>query len=214
VDGSSVKTFYYGCGGYITKGRSICQMNAIPQKVLEKTVIKVVLDFYKPYLEKGGRKKLAQAVKDQIGAEAKEFVAARKRAHSELKNIDKTINNLLDNITSANRQFVDRRLGELQQEKLKLEFRLEELDRLSLSRDEINGIVSDSMKFLAGLEFVLREGVPQEKLVALRQCIEKISIDKPAGQIKLAIYLVPAGNLQATLESKASILSRTPRSKS
>jgi hypothetical protein len=144
-------------------------------------------------------------VKDQIGAEAKEFVAARKRAHSELKNIDKTINNLLDNITSANRQFVDRRLGELQQEKLKLEFRLEELDRLSLSRDEINGIVSDSMKFLAGLEFVLREGVPQEKLVALRQCIEKISIDKPAGQIKLAIYLVPIGNLQATRESAASI---------
>ncbi|MHC4071960.1 MAG: hypothetical protein ACYSWW_13815 [Planctomycetota bacterium] len=110
-----------------------------------------------------------------------------------------------DSTSSSNREFVDQRLGELQQDKLQLETRLEELDRLSLSRDEINSMVSDSMKFLAGLEFTLREGVPQEKLVALRQCIEKTSVNKPAGQVKLAIYLVPVGNLQAIRESKASI---------
>ncbi|MHC4586921.1 MAG: recombinase zinc ribbon domain-containing protein, partial [Planctomycetota bacterium] len=40
---------YYACGGYITKGRSICEMNAIGQKVLEEMVIKMVLDFYKPF---------------------------------------------------------------------------------------------------------------------------------------------------------------------
>ena len=38
LDGTRVKTFYYGCGGYIAKGRSICEMNAIPQKALEETV--------------------------------------------------------------------------------------------------------------------------------------------------------------------------------
>ncbi len=180
-------------------------MNAIPQKVLEETVIRIVLGSYKPFLEKGGRKKLAEAVKAQIGSEAEEFVAARKRAQRQLNEIDATINNLLDNITSANREFVDRRLGELKQQKYQLEARLEELDRISLSRDEINGIVSDLMKFLAGLEFVLREGVPQEKLVALRQCVQKISVDKPSGKITLAIYLVPVGNLPATRASTASI---------
>jgi len=180
-------------------------MNALPQKVLEETAIRIVLGSYKPFLEKGGRKKLAEAVKAQIGSEAEEFVAARKRAQRQLNEIDATINNLLDNITSANREFVDRRLGELKQQKYRLEARLEELDGLSLSRDEINGIVSDSMKFLAGLEFVLCEGLPQEKLVALRQCVQKISVNKPAGQIKLAIYLVPIGNLQATRDSTAPI---------
>jgi len=204
-DGTRTKTFYYGCGGYISKGRSICEMNALPQKVLEETAIRIVLGSYKPFLEKGGRKKLAEAVKAQIGSEAEEFVAARKRAQRQLNEIDATINNLLDNITSANREFVDRRLGELKQQKYRLEARLEELDGLSLSRDEINGIVSDSMKFLAGLEFVLCEGLPQEKLVALRQCVQKISVNKPAGQIKLAIYLVPIGNLQATRDSTAPI---------
>ena len=90
---------------------------------------------------------------------------------------------------------MDWRLGELQRQKRQLEARLDELDRLSLSRDEIKGIVSDSMKFLAGLEFVLGEGVPQEKLVALRQYTEKIGVDKPNVAIKLSIYLVPSGNL-------------------
>ena len=157
------------------------------------------------FLDKGGRKKLAEAVKAQIGSEAEEFVAARKRAQRQLNKIDKTINNLLDNITSANREFVDKRLGALKQEKYQLEARLEELDQLSLSRDEINSIVLDSMKFLAGLEFILRQGLSQEKLVALRQCVKKIEINKPAGEIQLAIYLVPAGNLQATQECKTSI---------
>ena len=55
---------------------------------------------------------MAEAVKAQIGSEAEEFVAARKRAQRELDKISKTINNLLDNIASANREFVDQRLGE------------------------------------------------------------------------------------------------------
>ncbi|MFC1603739.1 zinc ribbon domain-containing protein [Planctomycetota bacterium] len=73
-----MKTFYYGCGGYIAKGRSICEMNAIPQKVVEETVIKMVLDFYRWLLGKGGRTELAEAVRALIGSEAEEFVAARK----------------------------------------------------------------------------------------------------------------------------------------
>jgi len=48
-------------------------------------------------------------------------------------------------------------------------------------------------------------GLPQEKLVVLRQCIERIFIDKPAGIIQLRIRLVPAGNLQATKEVKISV---------
>ncbi len=61
------------------------------------------------------------------------------------------------------------------------------------------------MQFLGGLEFTLHNGLPQEKLVALRQCIEKIWVNKPAGEIKLAIYLVPTGNLQVSQELKVSV---------
>jgi len=61
------------------------------------------------------------------------------------------------------------------------------------------------MQFLSGFECILRQGLPQEKLVALRQCVERIWVNKPYREIKLAIRLVPAGSLQATEEFKASV---------
>jgi hypothetical protein len=61
------------------------------------------------------------------------------------------------------------------------------------------------MQFLAGLEFTLHNGLSQEKLTALRQCVEKISINKPAGEITLAIRRVPVGNLLATKDIRFSI---------
>ena len=205
VDGTRAKTFYYGCGGHISKGKSVCEMNPIPQEVLESIVIGTVIDSYRPYLEKNGRKKLAEAVKAQIGSEVDDFVAARQRAEEELQRISPIINNLLDNITSTNREYVDRRLINLNQQRQKLENRLHELDRLALSQAEINNIVADAMKFISSLEFTLHQGLPQEKLVALRQCIERIYVNKPAGEIKLAIRTVPEANLRATQEFRVPV---------
>jgi len=205
VDGTRVKTRYYGCGGYITKGRSICELNAIPQKVLESLVTDKVIDFYRPYLAPGGRGKLALAVKAQIGSEAEEFVAARRRAQRQQDRIKKIIDNLLDNITLANREFVDQRLTELKQQKQQLETRLEELDRLVVSQAEIKNMVADAIEFISSLEFTLREGLAQEKLVALRRCIEKISINKPDGTVKLTVRSVPAGNLEGTKQCQVSL---------
>jgi len=205
LDGTKVKTYYYGCGGYITKGTTICQMNAIPKEVLESKVIETVLNFYKPYLEKDGRQKLAEAVKAQTGAEKEDITSARQRAQTELENITKIINNLLDNLTETNRDHVDKRLNELTTKKQQIEARLEELERLSLSQAEIDTIVTDGMRFLAGLEFTLRNGLPEEKLTALRRCIEKIHINKPAKKATLAIRLVPVGGFNTVQERSISI---------
>lgn len=205
LDGSRVKTYYYGCGGYITKGTSICQMNAILKEVLESKATETVLDFYRSYLEKGGRQKLAEAIKAQTGVEKEDITSARQRAQAELENITKIINNLLDNITETNRDHVDRRLNELTNKKQQIEARLEELERLSLSQAEIDTIVTEGMQFLAGLEFTLHNGLPQEKLVAMRQCIEKIGINKPGGEITLAIRTVPGVNLRATQEFRVPV---------
>jgi hypothetical protein len=204
-DGVRTLTFSYGCGGYITKGTKICNFNAISQEILENKVIETVLDFHRPYLERGGREKMAKVVKDQIGSEGQDLNKARERAEAEKERISGIINNLLDNITSSNRQHVDKRLDELKKQRQQLDERLEELERLSLSQVEIDNIVTEAMKLVSGLEFTLCQGLPQEKLVVLRQCIEKIWINKPAGEIKLAIYQVPAGNLQDTVEIKTSI---------
>jgi len=122
-----------------------------------------------------------------------------------LENITKIINNLLDNLTETNRDHVDKRLNELTAQKQQIETRLEELERLSLSQAEIDTTVTEGMRFLAGLEFTLRNGLPEEKLTALRRCIERIHINKPAKKAVLAIRLVPVGGLNAIQERSISI---------
>jgi len=205
LDGTQVKTYYYDCGGYITKGTTICQMNAIPKEVLESQVIETVLSFYKAFLEHGGRQKLAEAVKAQTGLEKEDITSARQRAQAELENITKIINNLLDNLTETNREHVDKRLNELTAKKQQIEARLEELERLSLSQAEIDMIATEGMRFLAGLDFTLRNGLPEEKLTALRRCIERIHINKPAKKAVLAIRLVRVGGLNAIQERSISM---------
>lgn len=197
MDGTRVKTYYYGCSGYITKGTSICQMNAIAKESLESKVIESVLGFYKSYLEKDGRQKLAEAIKAQTGTEKEDITAAHQRARDELERITGIINNLLDNISENNRDHVDKRLNELTTQKQQIQSRLEELERLSLSQGEIDTIVTEGMQFLESLEFTLRNGLAEEKLTALRLCIEKILIDKPANNMRLLIRLVPVGGLHA-----------------
>ncbi len=110
-----------------------------------------------------------------------------------------------NNITETNRGHVDRRLNELTTQKQQIEVRLEELERLSLSQAEIDTIVNESMQFLAGLEFTLHNSLPQEKLTTLRQCIEKIKINKSSGEISLVIRKVPVGNLLDTQEIKTFV---------
>lgn len=112
---------------------------------------------------------------------------------------------MLDNITPINREHVDKRLSQLNKQKQQLEIKLEELERLSISQVEIDSMVTEAMQFISGLEFTLTNGLPQEKLVTLRQCIERIGINKPAGEIKMALRRVPVGNLQVYQELKVSV---------
>ena len=60
---------------------------------------------------------------------------------------------------------------------------------------EIKAIVDESMKFLASLEFTLREGLPQEQLVAPRQCIDRVSINRPDNQMKIRFRIIPSASL-------------------
>ncbi len=135
-----------------------------------------------------------------MGCENEELVAARQRAEEEHQRVGSIINNLLDNITADNREFVDGRLKELNDQRKQLESRLAELDRLAASQAEINNIVTDALQFISGLKFTLDRGLPQEKLCALRQCVERILIDKPGRSVIVKIKAVPASTIQEVEE--------------
>ena len=48
ADGTKVVSMFYGCGGHITKGNSVCGMNPIREEELETAVIEAVLGLCAP----------------------------------------------------------------------------------------------------------------------------------------------------------------------
>ena len=205
LDGTRCKNFYYACGGYISKGKSVCQKNSIPQQVLEKTAIDALLGYYAKYLEEGGKELLIKAIKSQLKCEDRDISNALIRNREELRKIEPVINNLLDNITPKNREAVDKRIKQLQKKRKQLENIREELEQLENQQQQVTSLTAETIKFIRSLKDTFTHDLPQEKLVVLRQCIEKIWVNKPAAQIKLAIYVVPAGNLQVSQELKVSV---------
>jgi chromosome segregation ATPase len=134
-----------------------------------------------------------------LETEGQEIEKAIERAKAEYEQIGKTIDNLLDNITAANRSFVDKRLDQLNLQRQQLQSRIEELERVALSQAEIDAVVKDGMTFLTGLEFTFQNGLPQEKRVALQQCISRIRINLPHNHIQVELRTVPTGNLQTSI---------------
>ncbi len=67
---------------------------------------------------------------------------------------------------------------------------------MSLVQTQINAIVTDALQFISGLKFTLNQGLPQEKLCALRQCVERILINKPGSSVIVKIKAVPASMIQ------------------
>ena len=56
--------------------------------------------------------------------------------------------------------------------------------------------MSQALKFISSLEYTLSQGLPQEKLVAVRQCVERIWIDHNKRKIKIQLFTVPACNIK------------------
>ena len=203
-DGTRVRTYYYGCSGYISKGRSVCEFGAIKQEVFEQLVIEAVLEFYRRYDSEDGRKHLTGLIRDQLGSEAGEISSSRERLLEEKGRIEQSIRNLLDNITSGTRDLVEQRLSELREERDTRSMHLDELECLAAEEREVQATVQESLRFLNDLKFTLLEGVPEAQRTALRKCVSEMEVDRGSQRVTLFIHPAP----MAALPDSARVMLR------
>lgn len=217
ADGSKVLTFYYGCGSYIRRGRSACRFGPIDQDAIEAAVVETLLSFYERYRGDAGLRLLAQRVKEAVGSESEDLAQARTRVLREQEKLERTVARLLDNITPANRAFVDERLEALGKTRDALSRRLEELDALALGAQEVQGVVRECATFLASLEFSLRHDAPDARIRAARQCVSSIVFDFEKREATLATRIVPTSTLVTTAAASVRValgdLSKPQRSR-
>ena len=125
------------------------------------------------------------------GQEKKDLAIQRRTLEARGKKLDSTICNLLDNITQANREHVDQRISELEQQKQELDRERQGLDKLLVSSEEASALVSESMKFIGCLEPTLREGALDQRQAALRHCVRQIVVQWEQKQVVLSVAAVP-----------------------
>jgi DNA invertase Pin-like site-specific DNA recombinase len=189
-DGTRCKNHYYACGGYIARGNSVCQFRPVQKERIEQAVIDAVLGFYGRYEGGAGERLLTKTVQQHIGVEAQDVDAARKRVEADRQRIESSIANLLDNISTRTRDMAERRLAELRKERNALQVRGDELERLAGQQQAAQSVVLQVRRFLNSLEFTFRNGLPEERKLALRQCIQRIRIVE--SHCKIAMNWLPA----------------------
>lgn len=176
ASGEKSKSYSYVCGGYIRQGKSVCSRGLVPKVELEQKVIEEIIKAYRPFMGRKGRRRLEVAMLEARGGEANEATEARRRTSTRLGEIAGQARTLLDNLSEANRVFVDERLKELTKERGELELRVESLDRLALSDRETQESVREEHAFIERLEAVLRGEDHAEKRSAVERCVQQILI--------------------------------------
>jgi len=192
-DGTKVRTYSYACGGYITRGTAACQFNPVGQEMLETAVCDAVLKYYARYQGVEGRALLERTVREALGVESADLKEARRRLEADRQRVEAAIANLLDSITPTMREEAERRLGQLRAERTRLEARGAELELLQAGQVQVREAVHEQEKFLAGLEFTLRRGVPEERKAALRRCVSSIVVEKAGASATISLRKLPLG---------------------
>lgn len=189
-----VKSFHYACGGYIRHGRSVCRLGAVNKEALEAAVAGAVLAAYEPFAGDEGRARLLDAVRTRLGAESTASQARRPEIESRRDAIERRIRALLDSISPANRDEIDRRLIELTREREGLAEELEVLDRADHSIGEAEAMADEAAAFLAKLEPTLRSASAAEVKAALRRCVRAIVIDSESRAAGVEINALPVAS--------------------
>lgn len=196
-DGSKVVTYSYGCGGYIRNGRSACTFGPLPQIEFEEAVIKTVLDAYAKFRGPNGRKELAREMGSALQTDTRDLKEARERARQEIDRIDADVARLLDHLSAGTRDLIEERIATLRGEKTAARERIEELDRIEVSRVEAEALVQEVGAFVEGLEWTLGEAGPEQRVAAVRRCVAKIEAGAERSQSSVAVYGVPSGGFSS-----------------
>ncbi len=212
IDGSVVRTYYYGCGNYIRRGRSTCTFGAVGQEQLEVAVADAVLDHYEALLGDHTEQRLEKIVREGLGTDSANITLASIRARDEIHRIETTIANLLDNITAVNRSLVDERLKVLTREKEEIARRMSELEKLALGSFQVEAVVHEAWAFVSSLRTTLKHGPPEQRIRAIRSCLTSVVFDSDAHTAVLRLQRVPGAGLRGILEERTvTVPSRSMR---
>jgi len=190
-DGSQIKTEYYICSGYITKGTSVCRRSVVPRKEIEGGVFEAIRGHVRHYVRTpAGKVRLRRALARRLGAETVDPEQAERLRRERDDTLGK-INGILDNITATNREFADRRIAELKKQLRRVEARLDE-SRLKLEKQpDLEALTDELLAYMRTLDQMVAEGTVAQKRRFIRAFVKRIDVDPDSQERRIQLMQLP-----------------------
>ena len=184
-DPSLPRPRYYLCGGYVTKGTSVCKRRAYAQQPLETFILSRLQARLETFVNAGGDKVLRQMIREAIAAAGADPQKTLTTVRAEIARLRKDVDRLLANLTAANRDFVDQKLGEIRRRLHDLEAKEDDLRVRATQTPDIDAAVAAALAQVRRFRDVLSQGSIVEQKELLRGFIAGITItpSKDAGLI-------------------------------
>ncbi len=191
-DGSNVKTLYYACSGYVNKGNSVCQRRVIRKEWLEGWVVDHIESMLKEHFGTPDElEKIRQMVEEEINNIVPQIGEELDQVEARIREIKQTISNLIENLTSTNKEYVDARLVELKREMAILESKHLELVAAGAKKLEIGRLIDQAIELAGEFKTAFVEGTIEEKRLFLRAFLKGIELDPVNGQGRAMFITLP-----------------------
>jgi hypothetical protein len=187
------RKYYYLCGGYITKGNSVCKRKAFDAGPLEEYILSRVQARLMVFIQEGGDKILREYIADEITRTAVDPGTELAHVKSEHAAQKKDADRLLDNLTAANRDFVDEKLMGIRRRLRELEAREQELEMKATGTLDVEALTARVLAHVAKLSEVMEHGSIVEKKEFLRGLVAGITLFPSENRGVITFYdLIPA----------------------
>ncbi|MDP8228818.1 MAG: recombinase zinc beta ribbon domain-containing protein, partial [Candidatus Electryoneaceae bacterium] len=191
-DESNPKTLYYACGGYVGKGKSVCPRRIVRKEWLEEWVVsKIEAMLKKHFGTPEGLEKMRRMVESEIDSMVPQIGKEFDQVDVHIREIKQTISNLIENLTSTNREYVDARLVELKRELVVLESKRLELEAAGANKIEIGRLIDQAAELAGEFKTAFAEGTIAEKRLFLRAFTKSIELDPVGGKGQAMFILLP-----------------------
>ena len=181
----------------MNKGKNVCERRVIGKDLLEKWVVDQIKAILVRYFDTPeGLLEIRKLVEVELAEGGLQIGEELDRVEARLREVRQTIANLIDNLTSTNRDFVDARLVELKRESAVLESKRLGLEAAGARRAEIDRLIDQAVQLAGEFETVFAGGTIQEKRLLVRAFVKEIMIEPGDGDVKVVLMPFEIGKGQ------------------
>ena len=184
-----IKTKSYTCGGFWNRGSAFCENYSFAINRLEDHIIKGIK---RRVFEEGSYQERLDEIRAQLNDQFKDSTSDIKVLEGKVKLLVKKIDDLLDAVDPAHKELLNRKLGELNQEKKRLEIEIVSLGKNSKPKIDLEKASKEVLAGLEDFEPIFREEAPvDEKKAFVRRYIGAVKVIPQEKKVLVGWYPIP-----------------------